>query len=294
MSQVLSDVYSLIVLDERSNRAGTGGLSAWHAQEISSTIQTMVLCERMIVNSVDARRYEVDRFCNQFDGLFALEDLGEELGSDSFRYENLLHAQDQYLARAQVYLACAQKLGVYLSLHPRRGERLKDAISRDSPRFAAEIAVDRLDRKMGESSAAEYAGVDLQVPAVAEYVMAFASSKQVDLVTAINEVRSSQNATRFREWCAEIDAELASDQRGRTSIRPVQKILREVEAVEKNWASDIDDLVRYRRRQISLRKVWCIGELLESFGLAAIDVNDPIISASKPHLLFLNDLYRTA
>jgi hypothetical protein len=93
------------------------------------------------------------------------------------------------------------------------------------------------------------------VPAVGDYVMAYAAKNHVDIPTATNEIRLSQNAIRFRERCGKIDEELA-DFSGRPSVRALQKLISEIDHVASKWESDLDEGVKYVRREISLRKVW--------------------------------------
>ena len=163
----------------------------------------------------------------------------------------------------------------------------------EMPATTTASAVDYLDRKLGSSTTAEYSGIDFTVPPVADYVFAYSAKNYVNLVTAINEIRSSNNAVRFRKWCAEIDGELANEGRGRASLGAMQKLLRELEIAESRWSADINEHVKYVPREISLRKIWGIGPILQSAGLSTLSIRDPILWSSKPHLLFLNDLYQT-
>src|SRR5439155_25631162 len=116
-------------------------------------------------------------------------------------------------------------------------------------------------------------------------VVAFAAKNQMDLITAIKEIRHSKNAVRFRERCGKIDQEL-TDFTGRSSVLSLQKLIHEFDKVAAKWENDLDEGVKYVRREVSLRKVWGLGSLLESLGVDKLTLKDPIIFLKDGDLLF--------
>ena len=54
----------------------------------------------------------------------------------------------------------------------------------------------------------------------------------------------------------------------------------------------MNEEVKFRKRKINLSKIPIIGDLFQAFGVKKIEIKDPILFPSKPHLIFLNDLYQ--
>jgi hypothetical protein len=211
--------------------------------------------------------------------------LGSYIGSYS-------GSSDAFLERADYYFALARKLGVYLSLHPKRSEYLRSSLGKRRRGPSSKVAISHFDKRLSSIEVAEYAGVDLSVPPVVDYVMAFAAKNRVDILTATNEIRLTRNAVRFRERCGKIDEEL-TDFAGRPSVLSLQKLIHDIDEVASKWKNDLDEGVKYVRRQVSLRKVWGLGSLLESLGVDKLTLKDPVIFSRDGDLLFLNDLYRS-
>ena len=139
---------------------------------------------------------------------------------------------------------------------------------------------------------AQYAAIDFSVPPVADQILWLRKTRGVDLASAVNALRDSKHARRFRRYAADVDAELTGLS-PRASIAPLQRLVREVQEVARSWTEDLDAGVRHVQRRLSLRKIWGLGPILEAFGLDGFAVKDPVLVARKPHLLFLNDLYRS-
>lgn len=292
MTRILTDVFSIVCLRE-AERQPVPSVELIDSG-VFNLLQNIVLCDEILVDSSGLRLWKLDLFCNRFESVFTFI---EEDSSTTNSEINLLklgigEASDGFFERTQYYLDCARKHNVYLTLHPEREQHLRSIIKKDRPQHAAQIAVDYLDREMGNSTAAEYSGIDFAVPPVAEYVVSFCKKNKVDLITGISEIRSNKHALTFRKWCSELDETLVDGRNGRSSVANVQKLLKEVDKVSTGWAIDIERYVKYVPRELSLSKIWGIGSLLEATGLSKIQVNDPVLNPKTPHLLFLNDLYR--
>jgi hypothetical protein len=306
MSTVLLDIYSILTL-KSALEASEHQQHLRHFEGFPSIIQSLVLCDKVLLDGEGARGWKVVDVCNQFHDAFALIDSENINGTDISAelqglrttndlmlgtYFNLARGRrDLLLARVDKYLALARKLGVYLSLHPDRAGKLRAVLGKASRCPTSEIAIAHLDERLAATSVAKYAGIDLLLPPVFEYVMTFMQANKIDLPTAVNEIRCSKNAIRFRNRCQKIDEELV-DLSGRSSVHALQQLISEIDALASKWEKDLDEEVKYIRREISLRKVWGIGVILESIGLGTFTIKDPVISPNHADLLFLNDLYR--
>jgi hypothetical protein len=142
---------------------------------------------------------------------------------------------------------------------------------------------------MTNSPAAQFLNVNLTLPPVADYVLRVVRRKRVNLITAIHEIRESKNARLFRQWCGKVSAALKEERGG---LQEAQKLHRELEKVCSMWERDLDEGVRYKQRHLNVGKLPLIGALLSFSGIEKIKINDPILTADKPYLLFLNELYR--
>lgn len=292
MTRILTDVFSIVCLRE-AERVSALSIDLMDSG-VFNLLQNIVLCDEILVDSSGPRLWNLDLFCNRFEGVFTfIEEDSSTINSE----KNLLNlsvgdTSDGFLERTQYYLDCARKHNVYLTLHPERERHLRSIIKEDRPQHAAQIAVDYLDREIGNTTAAEYSGIDFAVPPVAEYVVSFCKKNKVDLITGISEIRGNKHALIFRKWCSELDEALVDGRKGRSSVANAQKLLKEMDKVSTGWATDIERYVKYVPRELSLRKIWGIGSLLEATGFSKIQVNDPVLTPKTPHLLFLNDLYR--
>lgn len=316
MSRVLMDIYSVVVLQE-ALVATESGRQLPHLKSLSNIIENLVLCDKILLEARGSQEWNVSNVSDHFPDVFEFIESGEALGLGISKEPGALHTYtsrlygyspylenarenrylyskefvDAFLRRTDRYLALARKLGVYLSLHPRRSAYLRNALGEPNRQSASQVAVSYFDKRLGSIEAAKYAGVDISVPPVVEYVSAFAAKNKVDLLTASNEIRHGKNAVTFRERCAKVDDEVAACS-GRASVLSLQKLLNEIDRVASKWESDLDEGVKYVRREVSLRKVWGLGSILESFGLDKLTIKDPIVFPNHADLLFLNDLYR--
>ena len=202
-----------------------------------------------------------------------------------------VHSID-FFNRSLQYIELANKLGVYLSLHPERAKFLASRLKSPNRQSISEIAIGRLENHIKNFESIEYAGVDFSVPPVAEYVINFVKKKKVDLPTAVHQIRISKNAIAFRNKCSEIDDFIKSFG-PRSSVPLLQKLIQEIDEFVLKWRNDFNLGIKYEIREISLRKLWGIGSFLDSVGLGEIAVKDPVLKYKYPHLLFLNDLYKS-
>ena len=91
------------------------------------------------------------------------------------------------LERTHYYLELARQLEVFLSPHPYRSEYYSE-LGKAYVGIPQKI-LSFTDEKIMTSQAANFLSVDLDIPAVAEYVVKFAMKKRVDIVNAIYEIR---------------------------------------------------------------------------------------------------------
>jgi len=211
--------------------------------------------------------------------------LGDEL--DKYEWAPPTHELCQTgrsFLRAHFYVELARALELYLSPHPERAEYIKRIAPH--PLSLQESIVLEAD----EALQSPFLKVVVDIPPVAELVVRTSRKRRLDLAGAVLEVRESKNARRFRKWCAKMSAKLGE---GRAGLAAAQRIERELKEVCSTWRADVEEGVRYKRRQLDLGVIPCLGKVLTFFGMQKLTIKDPIIRAEKPYLLFLNDLYRS-
>src|SRR5208337_3560674 len=130
---------------------------------------------------------------------------------------------DRSLERTHFYLELSRALGVYLSPHPKRAEYFKRTVRETfgpKNRFAADV-VEFVDKNMRGSKSDYFLNARWDLPPVAEYVLRVADNRDMDLVSAILEVRESKHAQAFRRWCEEMSGTL---RQGRGSMAAAQRV----------------------------------------------------------------------
>lgn len=307
MAIVLSDVYSVIRL--ASDLSDSPTLAGAKLGDTYHLIENLVLCDKLLFEKTRGERWAVASSLSAFTTPIEFITFSSELSTPDPGYgqrpygdtngnindpspRNSAQLADNFLSRSSDYLCQARKLGVYLSLHPSRNSFLVDALKHTLTKKASDIVISHTENIMQDSQAYQYASVKLSVPPVVDYVFGFAKRSRVNVATAVNEIRESDHARKFRRWCAEIDVELANAT-GRSSISLIQRLLSETEKVVSSWRVDLDEGVTHVSRTISLKKVWGIGPLLEALSLDTMKIKDPFfLSPKTSSLFFLNDIYR--
>ncbi len=277
--------------EARSELLEVGGT----ARDTLSLLQSLIVCDSIVLDGRRAPEWHLPRFCARFADVFELSDLGD-LWDPRIAEEDRLRSgtpdSDPFLVAGITYLRVAQKMGVYLLVHPSR-EQFLSKLALPVRTSAAQVAINTLERKMAGTEAARYAAIDFSVPPVADHAIFLHRQHGLDIASAVNELRDSNHARSFRGYCGKIDGELAQLP-PRASVRPLQLLLADVSKLAETWERDLDEGVRHVTRRLSLRKLWGLGPALEALGLDAVTFRDPVLFAPrKPHLLFLNDLYRT-
>ncbi|MEW6349416.1 MAG: hypothetical protein AB1646_10165 [Thermodesulfobacteriota bacterium] len=293
MRQVLADLYSIIRLREQEARSELKATSQI-PDDTLSLLQSLVICESMVLDALHAPEWRVPSFCARFENVFEFSDLGDLW--DECRLPQDRHglgdpSGDRFLLAALTYLRVAQARGFYLLVHPTRFDFLNRlALPIRIP--AAEIAIEELERQMANSEALRYAAIDFSVPPVAEQVLLLHRMHGLDIAAAVNELRDSPHARSFRRYCGHLDDELLN-LTPRASLCSLQRLVRDVRKAADQWKGDLDEGVRHVTRRLSLRKIWGLGPILEALDLDKVTFRDPVVLAPcKAHLLFLNDLYR--
>lgn len=292
MARVLTDLYSILRLreDDARNEMSTERMG----HDSLSLLQSLVISESVILDGRRAPEWHLSEFCAKFGDVFRLEDLGDLWDSntmESIRAESGAPNEDPFLLGGLAYLKVAQQLGVYLLVHPSRSRFLNRFGNSTAKSPIAEVIVGEFEKHLAETAATPYAAVDFSVPPVAERILWLRKTHGIDVATAVNELRNSKHARRFRKYAADLDSELWALS-PRASIAPLQRMVREVHEVARVWSEDLDADVHHVERRVSLRKLWGLGPILESLGIDGFTVKDPVLFAKNPHLLFLNDLYR--
>lgn len=201
------------------------------------------------------------------------------------------------LGRAHFYLELARSIGIPLSADPIRSgyfkvllEKVKYNLRQGTPeKILAQFEEEVLKAPIDESNA--LVSVDLSIPAVAELVLNYAKRKRCSLHSATLEIRESDSAKRFREWCARF-VSLGSE--GRVGAKEQLEMLSEFKRACEIWRKDVKEDVRYKTRTLNFEKIPLLGIVLKALNMHERSIHDPILRPGKKcsYFLFLNDLLR--
>jgi len=286
MTEILTDVFSMIKL---RNLRSNDNLSKKQIQDIAHTLENLVLCDRLLVERTRADEYgifaEFKSLRECLKGIEAPSDFHRNYGES---YQSLRDVTSRFHARTIDYVNLSTELEVYLCLDPSRHPGLQELASLDGP--TAHEVVQRFHRKLASGDAGTLARIKVDAPPVLQAVLQKHSSG-TDLISAVLELRNSKNAERFRAACKKLDDTIKKIG-PEAALKPAQDLRNELNEVSTQWEFDLDEGVRYVKRTLNFGKIWGLGPFLEFFGLEKFSIRDPVISSRKPHLLFLNDLYR--
>lgn len=268
-------------------------------KNLSPLIDSIVLCDTLVADGHNLDSFGLTYLETLLNGVLRLLD-DENGGSPALRavrqtrrpsHPDARANEDNYLLSTHHYLDLAQELDVYACLHPERVSYLTERFNGSCPKSSlAKILVRHFDSQMVDDTVSQIYEINFGVPPITDLVLQVVGSG-ADVVSAILEVRESRNAVAFRRWCSEFDDELRS-LNGRSAATLVKKVIKEVDQAATRWNDDINLGVKYERRTLELKKLSLVGPLLEAIGIDQVSIPDPVIRPGKPHLLFLNDLYR--
>lgn len=202
------------------------------------------------------------------------------------------------LGRAHFYLELARELGLPLSADPIRSKYFKvlfEKFSYDIQQGAPEKLVAFFEERVLEDPIKEAQGiisVDLSIPPVAELVLNYAKRKKCSLYAATLEVRESNNAKRFREWCAKF---VSLGFQERAGAKEQIEMLDDLKQACEVWRKDVREEVEYKTRKLNLENLPYIGVVLKALNMHEREpIRDPIVRPNKrySYFLFLNDLLR--
>jgi hypothetical protein len=199
------------------------------------------------------------------------------------------------VSRAHFYLELARALDVPLVIDPVRAMYLKQVVDRAERalgNLVAEKAVEQFATAQVDLTNTALVSFDIEIPPVPEYVLSVAQARRISLRQATTEVRNSQNAQRFRNWCANV-VSLAYDG-GLRAKQQYRKVQQDFSTVRELWKEDVGEGVRHQTRSIKLSDIPLVGKLLAATGMAEVTIKDPVLTVDEKYrsFLFLNDLVR--
>lgn len=201
------------------------------------------------------------------------------------------------LARTHYYLELARELEVPLSTHPIRSnyfeilvEKYKKSLRMGEP----ESIVNYFDKKVLREPVEESEmpiSLNLTIPPIAELVLNYADKHNCEINDAVMEVRQSENAIKFRDWCKNY---VALSSKGRSATKEKTALFEEFKKVCETWKNDVKEEVDYKTRKINLESVPVVGGILKALNMNEVTIKDPVLHTQKKftYFLLLNDLYR--
>jgi len=198
------------------------------------------------------------------------------------------------LGRAHFYLELARELNTPLNIDPIRSEYLRKILDiekghkkRQGPQEVVNIFID----KIAEFGKGDPVFIDVDIPPVANYVLAYAQHHRISLRAAALEIRDSEHARSFRNWCAQL---FALKEKGTIAYSALRPMMAELENTCNKWAKGDTLLgVRYDKRKLNFGELPLVGWFVKFFGGLEREYNDKLMGAeaNKP-FIFLNDLLR--
>ena len=234
MSIILTDIASVLDLAELSENHTKITQNIPHDK--MQLLQNLILCDSIIISKRLAEKYGVLNICNLYEGVFDfiesfLSDQADIINSDISIYQE--HAYDSlrigsgkqraFILGAVNYLNIASKLNVYYCPHSYRNKIVNSLSNYDHSSQISEKAISYFEQQLSKTAAFNLAGIDLKVPAVAEYALNFANTNKCSLSTAVNEIRNWKSTKNFRIWCNKMD-EVLSSSSNRASFQKIQKM----------------------------------------------------------------------
>lgn len=286
MSKVLTDIYSVFSFERICHsRFDENKLRDYELH--FSLIENLILCEKVIVEKNGVQRFHLEPICESLSEAFGY--ITDERLYKQTSNENHENTSKNTYDRGLLYADVARDNDIYFSPHPFREEILSNSIS-NYINATASMVINHVDQKIYESSSAHIANININIPPVVEHVLYFSKAQGISITDSINEIRNSKNANLFRSYINHLDQEI-KELSPRKRIKILQPLFNDIDKLRELWAHDMNEEVKFRKRTINLSKIPIVGSIFESFGSGKIEINDPILSASKPHLLFINELY---
>lgn len=290
MPVVISDIYTVYAFQELF-RHMPDNFDATAFKQVHHLVENLIICEQIKVDKNGIEYYGLDKLCNQFEDVFDFFESQLLYPSYSYSLQQWQLPEGGDIAkRGEHYIKIAEKLNCYFSPHPTRYEVIGKNV-RSILNCSAKEIINSFDNQILSSDSGNIANIDITVPPLVEHVFYFARKNGLPIITAINEIRRSKNAIKFREYCNSLDLELR-ELTPRKKATIYNKLFKDINRVCLEWAEDLDNGVKYRKRNINLVKIPLFGKLFEVAGIKEIAVNDPILFNTDTHLFFLNDLYR--
>jgi len=286
MAKVLTDIYSVFSFERICYSKFDEEMLRDYAQHFS-LIENLILCEKVIVEKNGVQHFSLEPICESISDAFGYI-TDERLYKEPFNGNYQTTSENTY-NRGLLYADVARDNEIYFSPHPYREDFLSNTISKYI-NATASMVINHVDQKISESSSAQIANININIPPVVEHVLYFSKSKSISITDSISEIRNSKNARLFRSYINKLDEEL-KDLSPRKRIAVLQPLFSDIDKLKDLWAKDMNEEVKFRKRTINLSKIPIIGGFLESLGSGKIEVKDPILAAQKPYLLFINELY---
>lgn len=287
MSEVLIDLYTVFSF-EKIFDSKVRNIDFQSYNKSFSLIENLVLCDKLVLEENGVAYHRLRKVCGEFADSFRY--IQNKRLYDKTNFDNTEMVGGDIDKRGLVYADVAKENDIYYSPHPDRERTLSEKLIKYVDHTASSV-IEQFDQKFNESKSGVISNVNVKIPPVVEHVLYFAKAQNISISDSVNEIRASQNATRFRQYFNDIDNELRNLS-PRKKIPVYQKLFSEIDALCNIWVEDMDMEVRFRRRKINFTKIPLVGKILESIGVSEITVSDPIIKPDAPHFLFINELYQ--
>ncbi len=287
MSEVLVDLYTIFEFDWFYDQKVKDSAEVVFRENFS-LIENLILCDKLVVESNGVSYHRLSKICNTFSDSFRF--IEDNRLYDRTSFENTVIVGTDIDQRGLVYADVANENEIYYSPHPEREKLLTNTIQQYVDKTAVSV-IEQFDQKFNESRSGVVANINVQIPPIVEHVLFYAKAQNITVAESINEIRNSKNATLFRNYFSDLDAEL-KELSPRKKIPVYQKLFQEINHLCVIWEQDMDSEVLYKKRNINLTRIPILGKLFDLAGLGEVTINDPILLANKQHLLFINDLYQ--
>ena len=172
-------------------------------------------------------------------------------------YSSFVLDSSMTIGRAHFYVALSSELKVPLVLDPIRSRYFEKRFQQETVRFQKDTASKVVASSIPPRGADHPLTIRrMTIPSVADYVCAIAEAKRISVREATLEVRSSQNAAKFRQWCSELVAlEYGAYRHTEASHNETERIFAEIAELGRKWARNVGENVNYKTRTLTLAEV---------------------------------------
>lgn len=134
--------------------------------------------------------------------------------------------------------------------------------------------------------------LEYEAPPILEFLVKRSAEKNISIITALNDLRQTNNAKRYREFLTKMRV-YASNLDNKSNRIEYLKIAREIKRIAKAWGESLNNEtgISYVPRKIKLSTLPLVGKILEIANMSEIEIKDLVLWGVPGHLAFCASWY---